>query len=203
MGQGFHPEISPWGFADIKPREPNIEKAKQLLKDAGYADGVDVEFKITPTWGKNDIMAQIVQQMAKPAGFRIKIIQQVGVEYWANLRRYTFQLQVWTLEKTDPMHHYYTYLHTDPVKPYNGHAPVTGIKDPEMDRLLDEMAAETNLARRRKKFKKVVERCNEQAYLIPYMDTIGALAWSTRVKNFAPLNYYQPEQAFVDAWVEG
>jgi peptide/nickel transport system substrate-binding protein len=202
MGQGFHPEISPWGFEDIKAREPNIGKAKQLLKEAGYADGVDVEFKITPTWGKNDLMAQIVQQMAKPAGFRIKIVQQVGVEYWANLRKYTFQLQVWTLEKTDPMHHYYPYLHTDPIKPYNGHAPVTGIKDPEMDKLLEIMAGEADLSKRRAAFKKVVERCNEQAYLIPYLMNVGALAWSTRVQGFNPLAYYQPEQAFVDAWIE-
>lgn len=202
MAQGFHWEISPWGFEDIQPREPDIDKARQLLKEAGYPDGVDVEFKITPTWGKNDLMAQIVQQMAKPAGFRIKIIQQVGVEYWANLRRYTFQLQAWSLEKTDPMNFYYPYLHTDPVKPYNGHAPVTGVKDPEMDKLLDDMAAETDLARRREKFKKVLERCNEQVYLIPYMMNISALAWSTRVKNFNPLAYYHPEQAFVDAWIE-
>lgn len=203
MGQGFHWELSPWGFKDIKAREPNIEKAKQLLKEAGYPNGVDIEFKITPTWGKNDLMAQVVQQMAKPAGIRIKIIQQVGVEYWVNLRRYTFHMQVWTLEKTDPMHHYFAYLRTDPVKPYLGHAPVTGIKDPEMDALLDEMAAEIDLKERRKKFRKVVERCNEQAYLIPYMVNLGALSWSTRVKNFRPLEFYNPEQAFVDAWVEG
>lgn len=203
MAQGFNPEISPWGFEDVRPGKPDVEKAKQLLKEAGHSGGVDVDFKIEPAWGKNDLMAQVIQQMAKPAGFRIKITQQVGVEYWANLRKYSFHLQAWTMEKTDPMHHYYTYLHTDPVEPYKGHAPVTGVKDPEMDKLLEAVAAETNLGKRRIAFRKVVERCNEQAYLIPYMMYGDALAWSTRLKNFHPLNYYQPEQAFVDAWLEG
>ena len=133
MGQGFHPDTSPWGFKDIKPKQPDIEKAKKLMKEAGYPNGLDVEFKITPTWGKNDIMAQIVQQMARPAGFRIKITPQVGLQYWRNLRTYNYQMFVFTLPKEDPMNRYYSILHTDPAKPYLGYSyavPFPGVYSP-------------------------------------------------------------------------
>jgi peptide/nickel transport system substrate-binding protein len=202
MGQGFHPSISSWGFSDIKPRKTDIEKAKKLLKEAGYPDGLDVEFKITPTWGKNDLMAQVVQQMAGQAGFRIKITPQVGLQYWGNLRNMKYHMLVFTLSKEDPMNFYYQYLHTEPAKPYNGFAPSTGVKDPELDKLLDDMAGEIDLNKRKKKFKKVVQHCNDKAYLIPYMMNIGSSGWADRIKNFKPLDYYIPVMAFRDAWVD-
>jgi len=199
--QGFHPTESMWGFDDIKYPEPDIAKAKQLLKEAGYPDGLDVEFKITPTWGRNDLMAQVVQQMAKPAGFRIKITPLVGLQYWANLRKMSYQMFVFTLDDDDPMGKHFGYMHTDPVKPWMGYSPVLGLKDPVMDKLLDEMAAEIDIKKRRAKFKEVVLRMNDQAYLIPYMAVIGSSGWSTKLKNYKPWNYAWPEQAFREAWI--
>ena len=199
--QGFHQQESMWGFDDITFPEPDIPKARQLLKEAGYPNGLDVEFKITPTWGRNDFMAQIVQQMAKAAGFRIKITPLVGLQYWANLRKSTFQMFVFTLDDDDPMGKHFGYMHTDPMKPYDGFAPATGIKDPIMDKLLDEMAAEIDIKKRRAKFKEIVLRMNEQVYFIPYAATIGSNGWTTKLKNFKPWNYAWPEQAFREAWI--
>jgi peptide/nickel transport system substrate-binding protein len=201
MGQGFHPDTSPWGFKDIKPKQPDIEKAKKLMKEAGYPNGLDVEFKITPTWGKNDIMAQIVQQMARPAGFRIKITPQVGIQYWRNLRTYNYQMFVFTLPKEDPMNRYYSILHTDPAKPYLGYSYALGVKDPIMDELLEDMAGEIDIQKRKAKFKKVVLRCNEQSYVLPYLKNIITNAWSSKLKNFKPWNYFCPEEAFKEAWI--
>jgi peptide/nickel transport system substrate-binding protein len=201
MVQGFHPDLFPWGYADIKGRKPNIEKAKKLLAEAGYQNGVDVELRITPTFGRMDMMAQIVQQMAKPAGFRIKITSLVGTQYWGALRQYAFQAQVWNLAKEDPMHFYYGNLHTDPAKPYNGFAPVTGIKDPVMDELLDEVASETDFQKRKAVFKKVVMRCNEKAYIIPYLTVVGGTGWTDKLKNFKPWEYFYPSQALREAWL--
>jgi peptide/nickel transport system substrate-binding protein len=200
--QGYHWSNSPWGYEDVKPKVPDIEKAKQLLKEAGYPNGLDVEFKFTPSWGKNDQMAQIVQQMAGKAGFRIKLTPQVGVQYWINLRKYSFHMLVYTIGADDPMSMYYPSLHTDPAPPYRGYSQLLGVKDPTMDQLLDDMAGEIDLKKRKDKFKKVVQRCNEMSYCLPYGIPIGANVWRPRLKNFKPDNYFQPEQAFKEAWVE-
>ncbi|MDP6039698.1 MAG: ABC transporter substrate-binding protein, partial [Candidatus Latescibacteria bacterium] len=128
MYQGFNPKVSPWGYTDIVGKKRNIEKAKALLKEAGYPNGLDVHFKIPPIWGKNELRAQIIQQMAKPAGFRIQITAQVGSQYSMSFRTYTYQMMMQSIRGEDPMEFYYTYLHTDPAEPFNGHSPRLGIK---------------------------------------------------------------------------
>ncbi|MBW1709199.1 MAG: ABC transporter substrate-binding protein [Deltaproteobacteria bacterium] len=199
--QGFHPAISPWGFKDIKPKPPNIEKAKQLLKEAGYPNGVDVDFYVTPTWGKQDVMAQIVQQMAKPAGFRMKIIPQVGLQYWGHIRARNYHIMVYGLMGEDPMNFYYYYLHGRPEKPWDGYG-ILGAKDEIMNQLLDDMAGEINPKKRKAKFKKVVLRSNELGYFIPYGEPITVNGWNEKLKNFKPWNYYFPEEGFREVWID-
>jgi len=203
LAQGFNPDVSPWGFRDIVGRKRNIPKAVQLLKEAGYPNGLDVEFKITPVWGKNDLRAQIIQQMAKPAGFRISIVSLTGSQYGNNWRTYNYQMMMQNLSFEDPMSFHYRYLHTDPAEPYNGRSPRLAVKDEEMDRLLDLVAAETDLQTRKAHFKKVVQRMIDKAYWLPQTQEIGAAAWSDKLQNFKPWDYFQFEQAFVETWVEG
>ncbi|MCG6909075.1 MAG: ABC transporter substrate-binding protein [Deltaproteobacteria bacterium] len=200
--QGFLPEESIWGFDNIKVPAQDIAKAKQLLKEAGYSDGLEVEFAITPTFGKNDQMAQIVQQMVRPAGFRVKILSQMGLQYWSHLVKMDYQMMVFHTGGDDPMSRYYGFLHTDNTKTTQGYSFGSAVKDPEMDRMLDDMAAEIDVMKRREKFKEIVLRTKEKAYFLPYMRYALANGWSKKVKNFHPENYYIAEQAFREAWLE-
>jgi ABC-type transport system substrate-binding protein len=202
IGQGFDLNESPWGFEDIKYSEQNIPKAKQLLIEAGYPNGLDINFSIDPAWGKQDLLAQMVQQMARPAGFRIAIKPELGVQYWNRLRTYDYHMLHFHLGGEDPMGMYYGYLHTDPAQPYNGRSPASGIKDPEMDKLLDDVATEDNFAKRKVMFKKVVLRSREKAYWLPYVSVIGARVWNKKLKNFKPMDYFTPESALVEAWLD-
>lgn len=200
--QGFDPHSSPWAFSDIRPGEQNIAKAKQLLKEAGYPNGVDVNFGIDQARQKTDLVAQVVQQMARPAGFRIKIIPELGAQYWARLRTYDYHMLHYHLGGEDPMGYYYGSLRTDPAEPFNGRSPALGIKDPEMDKLLDEVAAEDNFEKRKKIFKKVVLRSQEKAYWLPYVSPIEMRIWSLKLKNFKPEEYFTPEAALAETWLD-
>jgi peptide/nickel transport system substrate-binding protein len=200
-GQGFDPNVSPWGFEDIGYTEQDIPKAKRLLKEAGYPNGLDVNFSITPTWGKQDLLAQIVQQMARPAGFRIKIIPEKGVQYWSRLRRYDYHMLHYHMGKEDPMSYYYPWMHTDPAEPWNGHTPC-GFIDPEMDKMLEAVAAESNFVKRKKLLKKVVIRAREKAYILPYVSPVGATVWNKRVKNVKPLEYFHTMQGMAEVWLD-
>jgi peptide/nickel transport system substrate-binding protein len=203
--QFANPAISFWGFKDIVPPQPDIEKAKKLLAEAGYANGLDVELHATPEWGRNDVMAQIVQQMAGEAGFRVKITQEVGMQYYGHLREYSYQALIYTFEGSlDPMlGGGYGAFHTDPTDPWKGYSPSLGLKDPEMDKLFDDAISGTDNKKRKAAYKKAIQRINEQVYVIPLYRSIEANAWSTKLQNFDPLKYFYPEEAFREAWLQG
>lgn len=63
-------------------RAQDYDKAKQLLSDAGYADGID----ITLTHAKyleNPQYAQLIQEQCKPAGINVKLEQLSYEAYYA------------------------------------------------------------------------------------------------------------------------
>jgi peptide/nickel transport system substrate-binding protein/oligopeptide transport system substrate-binding protein len=77
QGQGSPAEgIMPPGLSafdeNYHPYPYDIAKAKELLKEAGYADGVDIEVRTGQVETENRVLAAIQQQVAE-AGIRLKI----------------------------------------------------------------------------------------------------------------------------------
>ena len=83
-----------WGFGTVKnqiwPKDsfwhmdnPAVgydpEKAKQLLKEAGHPDGIDVSLEVKPAFLP---VAEVVQDQLNRVGFRVKL----GVLDWASLK---------------------------------------------------------------------------------------------------------------------
>jgi ABC-type transport system substrate-binding protein len=64
------------------------------------------------------------------------------------------------------------------------------------------VAKEIDLQKRKKIYKQVINRINDQAYWITNNANIFSNGWSSKLKNFKPWEYYSHEQAFVEAWLE-
>lgn len=64
-------------------RKRNVEKAKQLLKEAGYSDGVDVTLYCGSNIPPVLSVALTVQEMAKSAGFNIELHTLPRDQYYA------------------------------------------------------------------------------------------------------------------------
>jgi peptide/nickel transport system substrate-binding protein len=111
--------------------EQDIEGAKALLAEAGYANGIDLELHTSDSYGGMVDLAVAFQQSVEPAGIRVKINQGSPDTYWD---------QVWLVK---PMYvSYYTRRHPNEILSvtYASKAPWNEckLKDPELDDLLSE-----------------------------------------------------------------
>ena len=66
--------------SDIIPRD--VAKAKQLLAEAGYPDGISLDLSAADLMPGTMAMVQAYQQMASEAGIKINIVNESPGEYW-------------------------------------------------------------------------------------------------------------------------
>lgn len=112
--------------------KPDIEKAKTLLKEAGYEDGFDISLKVGQNKAQVDA-AQVVKQQLKPIGIDVEILQQEDSIFFDALGKKDFEMSIvgW-VGFVDPDEFLYNIFHADEV--FNQQA----YSNPEVDRLLEE-----------------------------------------------------------------
>lgn len=72
-------------YKNIPLKQPNIAKAKQLLTEAGYPNGVDLTMIASDNPGTRTQMGVAMREMAKPAGFRINVQTMPHATYLAQV----------------------------------------------------------------------------------------------------------------------
>ena len=72
---------SPASFTKEAPKQ-DIEKAKQLLSEAGHADGLKFDLYTAEGVPGMVRMAQVFAEMAKPAGFDINVVVTPADSFW-------------------------------------------------------------------------------------------------------------------------
>ena len=94
----IHPE-----WKDLGPYPQDIEGAKAILTEAGYPDGIDLEFsvKTQPSW-ELDVAQVMVEDWAK-AGIRVKIQTMPSSVFWDQWTDFPFSLTGWGHRPLAPM----------------------------------------------------------------------------------------------------
>ncbi len=95
---GEHHHVSPIHpeYAKLPPFQRDVARAKKLLADAGYPNGIDVEIacKPDPPWELLAVQGMVEQW--KDAGIRVKINVMPSTQYWEVWTKVPFGFTSWT-----------------------------------------------------------------------------------------------------------
>ncbi|MBO8164135.1 MAG: ABC transporter substrate-binding protein [Brevibacillus sp.] len=178
-----------WGHNDsVKDREFNLEKAKQLLTEAGYPDGFKAEFWTMPVPrpympdGKK--IAEAIQQNLKEIGIETEIVTMEWATYLEKTRKgeYEMCLLGWNGDNGDPDNFLYTLLDKNTIDGNN----IPRYASEEAHQLLLRAQTVTNLEERDNLYKQAQEVIFEDAPMIPLVHATPPLAGKANVLNYLP-----------------
>ena len=95
--------------------EYNPERAKELLAEAGYPNGIDLRVTVNTAYQGNVAIATAFQQQAKAAGINV-IVEQVDSAAWSDMRLnggVDCGIANWYVDYADPESMLYTWTNTD------------------------------------------------------------------------------------------
>jgi len=91
VAPGVHPE-----YAEVPTPEYDPERAKALLAEAGYPDGLDVELAVATGWPDVVSYGETLKQDAEAGGFRITLNTMPNSQYWDLWTEVDLGITPWT-----------------------------------------------------------------------------------------------------------
>ena len=166
QGQDFHVYQNHPEYCEKPIPKYDPQRAKQLLKEAGHPNGIDVNLAVG-TWPEVVRYAEILKQDAAPAGFRINIQTMPTSQYWEKWTEVDLGITPWMHRPIGTMVLNLAYIADDAGKPVPWNE--TRWSDPEFSKLLKEANGILNVDERRKVFCKLEDIQQERGSIgIPF-----------------------------------
>jgi len=153
LGGDFHvyPKHPEYCEKPIPKYDP--EKAKQLLTDAGFPNGLDVSLAVGTGWPDVVSYAEILKEDAAPAGFKININTMPNSQYWEKWTEVDLGITPWTHRPLGTMVMTLGYMGDAEGKPVSWNE--SRWVDAEFDKLLTEANGTLDVEARRQIFCKL------------------------------------------------
>ena len=126
------------------------DKAKALLKEAGYPDGIDVNLAVGSEWTDVVRYAEVLKQDALPAGIRVNIQTMPTSQYWEKWTEVDLGITPWTHRPLGTMVPNLAYVADEEGKPVPWNE--TRWVDKEFSQLLAKASGTLDVEARRKIF---------------------------------------------------
>ena len=184
----IHPE-----YAKLPPLKQDFDKAKALLKEAGFADSIELSIDCNANESWEVAAVQTMTEMWKQGGINVAINVLPGAQFWEIWDKTPFGFTGWTHRPLGTM-----VLNLG----YRGGVPwnESHYNNPEFDAALDDAGATLDVEERRKKMAKVEKILQDDAVISQPLWRSVFSAGSDKVKGYEmhPTNYHQLHKIWLD-----
>jgi peptide/nickel transport system substrate-binding protein len=185
---------SPWYFG-YAPYGRDVERAKELLAEAGYPDGFEMELLPTTQYGETVRAAQVVQQQLAEIGITATINAPEWSEWLELEGNFLYDIYICNWNGLiDADQYYYLQHHTDLVFNF------TGYSNPDFDQLVDEGRSMSDFDKRYEIYQQANRILVDDAPYIYMYNKREVRAYAPYVKGFV----VRPDQAnnFWPVWLD-
>jgi peptide/nickel transport system substrate-binding protein len=166
----------------IKPYDYNPDKARRLLKEAGWNKDTPLRL-VVPAGNKERIQwATVTQQNLTEIGIKAELQQMDIATMIKTLRKTPEQIDaffVGYINYMDPYMYFHRRFHTDSIPGGN----LLYYSNPEMDRLIDASATTVQKEERAKLFNGIQEILHDELPVVPIVCPTSTIAVNKRVKG--------------------
>ena len=177
--QPFPPD-SPWYDADHPIPERDVERARELLAEAGHPDGVTVEVQVANNPVQMQVM-QVIQSMVAEAGITIELQAKEFASMLADQTAGAYQVsQVGWSGRVDPDGNIHQFLTSE------GGINDAGYSNPEVDRLLNEARMTNDPATRKEDYDAARDILDEDLPIVYLYHPVWIWAYDDAIEGFTP-----------------
>jgi peptide/nickel transport system substrate-binding protein len=172
--------LNPHVFGRLEERvyQYDPERAKELLAEAGYADGFDASFLIYGDYGLPDVAAA-TQQMLKEVGINIEIDLREWAQHVEVRRSGSFDIALQPLLRLGPDQYVTPTMHSASI-PYPN---ASRYSNPDMDALIEEARSTVDDEARKEIYIEIQRMAHVEAPVIPMYFPVFILATQPHIKG--------------------
>lgn len=177
------------GYNDgVEGYEYNPDRARELLEEAGYADGLEIELMISPTarpyMPDPETVAQIVQENLSEVGIELTITSHEWAPYLELTEQGEHQMYIlgWSGTNGDPDYFLSSLLHSTNIGSSNN----TFYENTEVDDLLNQAKRAVDQEERADLYMQAQELISEDAPMVTLVHSTPVMAISSNVQNYVP-----------------
>ncbi|GGB54041.1 ABC transporter substrate-binding protein [Virgibacillus dakarensis] len=181
-----------WGYNDdIEDYGYDVEEAKKLLAEAGYADGFDTNLYIFSNprdyMPQPKVTAQAIQEMLKEVNINVEIVENDWDTHLAATENGEHDMAFlgWTGDNGDPDNFLYVLLDKDNAK-MGSAGNIAFYKSDELHDLLKQAQTEMDQEKRTELYLQAQELIHEDAPWFPIAHTTPPIAASKKVVDYVP-----------------
>ena len=188
------PASSAWSFG-YAPYEPSLDKARELLAEAGVSDGFELEIMPTTQYEESIRIAQVLQAQLAPLGISASIRTLEWAEWLEQQGAGNYDTYVcsWNV-LVDPDDYFYAQHRTGEVFNFTGYSNAT------VDELLDQGRLTQDFDERKAIYEQINQQIVNDASYIYLYNPLNINAYKPYVQGYAA----RPDQAirFLETWLD-